>query len=305
MSYDDSIDRVSELWAGGGSSWGRERYTHWIEHPRVRERISRKITGRDGSEPYHHFVHEELKGRLPVDRALTLGCGVGELERGLVQYDFCRHHDAFDVSAGAIETAKQQATALGYSHIHYAVQDLNQFRLPVDTYDVVFGVSAVHHTANLEDLYDNVLGALKPGGYFYMDEFIGPTQFQWKDRQLEAVNAFLRGIPERLRVSVTDGTTVHETVVRHTIEHMNNIDPSEAIRSEEILGLLPRYFADYSVRGYGGTVLHLLMEDIAGNFVDADPEAMEWLKKMFAYEDELIGSGELSDDFAVILARKP
>ena len=47
------------------------------------------------------------------------------------------------------------------------------------------------------------------------------------------------------------------------------------------------------------------MEDIAGNFDETDPEAMEWLEKMFAYEDELIASGELTDDFAVILARKP
>ncbi len=305
MPEGGAIDRVSELWARGGESWSQARITHWVEHPRVRERISRKITGRDGSEAYHHFVHEDLGGRVPVDRALTLGCGVGELERGLIQYDFCRHHDAFDVSGGAIATAKTQAEALGHTHIHYEVQDLNRFTLPANTYDVIFGVSAVHHIAELENLHKNVHGALTPGGYFYMDEFIGPSQFQWTERQLEAVNDFLGSIPARLRVSVTDGVTLHEVVKRHTIEYMNTIDPSEAIRSAEILPLLSQYFPGYTFRGYGGTILHLLMEDIAGNFDETDPEAMEWLEKMFAYEDELIASGELTDDFAVILARKP
>ena len=116
--------------------------------------------------------------QVPVDRALTLGCGVGELERGLVQYDFCRLHDAFDVSGGAIATAKQQAEALGHTHIHYEVQDLNRVTLPASTYDVIFGVSAVQHIAELENPHKNVLGALTSGGYFYMDEFIGPSQFQ-------------------------------------------------------------------------------------------------------------------------------
>jgi hypothetical protein len=58
------------------------------------------------------------------------------------------------------------------------------------------------------------------------------------------------------------------------------------------------------VRGAGGSLLHLLLEDIAGNFAPDNPDAVHWLDALFHLEDALIADGTLSDDFAVIIARK-
>ena len=239
-----------------------------------------------------------------MGRALTIGCGAGDLERGLTQSNFCLRHDALDVSERAIEKARALAEDEGYTHIRYQVSDLNRVSLEADAYDVVFGISSIHHIAELETLYEKVHQALKPNGYFYMDEFVGPSQFQWPDQQIEGINAMLTEIPERLRVSRSDGKNIRSSVVRPTIDEMNAVDPSEAIRSGEIIPLLSERFPDFILRGYGGNILHLLLEDIAGNFVETDTESIEWLERIFAYEDDWLLKEDVVDDFAVIVAQK-
>ncbi len=266
MSYREARERVKRLWGEQAGTWAVGRGRHWLEHPKVQERINLKITGRPNLNRYHQFVFEDLGGRVPVGRALTVGCGAGDLERGLAKLcNFCVRHDALDVSDAAVEKARKLAGQAAYTHIRYWVSDLNSVQLEKQAYDVVFGISSVHHVAKLELLYGQISRALKPRGCFYMDEFIGPSQFQWSDQQLDAVNRMLERIPERLRVRQSTGT-VKERVMRPSIAEMNADDPSEAIRSEEIVPLLAERFPDFLLRGYGGNILHLLLEDIAGNF---------------------------------------
>src|SRR4051812_49009034 len=85
---------------------------------------------------------------------------------------------------------------------------------------------------------------------------------------------------------------------------MNAVDPSEAIRSSHILPLVRSIFDPVVVKGCGGSLLHVLLEHIAGNFTDNDAESMAYLYSLFEVEDRLIASGKLSHDFAVIIARR-
>ena len=259
----------------------------------------------DRAEPGRALRMHDLGSMVPVERALTLGCGRGDIERGMSQYDFCVRHDAADISEGAIEVARSLAHSSGLEHIRYQTGDLNHIDLPVDAYDVVLGISAIHHVTELEALFESVHATLKPEGCFYLDEFVGASQYQWPQQQLDAINEFLPRIPQRLRVSQSDGHSIRDEVTRPTIEEMQASDPSEAIRSAEIIAVLKKYFSDVTVRGYGGAILQMLLADIAANFVDSDTEATEWLERLFKYEDELLASGEIQHDFAVILARKP
>jgi hypothetical protein len=93
-------------------------------------------------------------------------------------------------------------------------------------------------------------------------------------------------------------------VIRHTIAEMNTADPSEAIRSSEITGLVSQYFNVLETKGVGGSLLHLLLEHIAGNFDENDPDAMAHLQSLFDLEDSLIVRGTLQHDFAVIIAAR-
>jgi SAM-dependent methyltransferase len=299
------LDRIREVWNEQAGTWNPDRGMHWVEHPAVRRRINSKVTGAVRGDRFQYFIDKYVPTGRPVDRVLTLGCGGGEFERGLVQYNFARLHEAVDIAEGAVERAKQAADDLGLAHIKYQLGDLNRLTLERDAYDVIFGISSVHHVRALEHLFEQVRAGLKPGGYFFVDEFIGPSQFQWTDGQVRLVNEMLAGLPPAYRRSVSKPGQVKAPVVRPTIERMNASDPSEAIRSAEIVPLLGRYFEIVELKGYGGSLLHLLLEDIAGNFRPADPESMRCLKRLFEEEDRLIASGQLQHNFGVVIARRP
>jgi ubiquinone/menaquinone biosynthesis C-methylase UbiE len=255
---------------------------------------------------YQYFVNyvRAALGTVTVERSLTLGCGAGDLERGLTKYGFTKFHDACDIAPEAIQRARDQAAAEGMTHLEYFVSDINKIDLPENYYDIVFGVMSIHHLSNLEHVYAQVKKTLKPGGFFLLNEFVGPTQFQWTDRQLEVVNGLLKVLPEKYRVSVIDRKTVKRSFERPTIEWMNQVDPSESIRSKEIIPVLKKFFSISDYRNLGGTIVHLILQDIAGNFNYNNERDMKLLNFIFELEDALIDSGEIESDFMAIIARK-
>ena len=239
---------------------------------------------------------------MPVERALTLGSGVGELERGLCQYGFARSHEGVDLSDEAVRIATDKAQSAGLHHLSYRTANLNTVKFDREAYDVVFGISSVHHIENLEHLFRQVQQALKRDGYFFLDEFVGPSRFQWTDGQLELINDQLWQLPRELRRLISDRNKFKGRVVRETVDEIIASDPSEAARSADIVPLLSRYFKIVEIRGYGGALLHQLLYDIAGNFCEDNAGSVDHLRRLFALEDELTARGTIPDDFAVIIA---
>ena len=142
-----------------------------------------------------------------------------------------------------------------------------------------------------------------PSGYFVLDEFIGPSKFQWTDEQLDAINTALQRMPMEFRRGLVAPFIPKGAVRRPSIAEMNAGDPSEAARSGEILDVLARFFEIVEFRGYGGSLLHLLLDEIAGRFAPDNPQAMGYLRHLFEMEDRLIAAGILRHDFAMIVAQ--
>ena len=90
---------------------------------------------------------------------------------------------------------------------------------------------------------------------------------------------------------------------RPSPEDVIAVDASEAVRSSELLPLLPRHFELQAVRPYGGALLHLLLGNIAQNFLD-EAEA-PYLDALMDAEDELVRSGQIGHNFACVIARLP
>ena len=298
----DGADSVAEVWGEQAGTWSIGGVRHWTELARVQAILNRRVSGDEDVDPYLWFLRTRLEGRLPVARALTIGCGAGDLERGLATYGFAASHDAFDVAPGAIEKARTAASGAGLGRVRYSVANGNDLTLESNVYDVVFGVHSIHHVERLERLFEQIARSLKPDGLFFMNEFVGPTRFQWSDRQLEVVNGLLRALPARYRRS-TVGDGLKERVPRPTIAEMVASDQSEAVRSIEILELAAAHFELLEVRPYGGTVLLLLLHDIAGNFSPSVPGGPEILSAIADLEWALVSSGDLPSDFAVVVAR--
>ncbi|PYS11028.1 MAG: hypothetical protein DMG15_19100 [Acidobacteria bacterium] len=136
-----------------------------------------------------------------------------------------------------------------------------------------------------------------------LDEFIGPSRFQWTDAQIQTMNEQLQQLPKHLRRLISDQSKFKERIVRKTVAYMAAADPSEAVRSLEIVPLLAQYFRILEVKGYGGAILHELLYDIAGNFCEEHTGSLDYLRRLFETEDQLTASQKIRDDFPVIIVR--
>ena len=92
--------------------------------------------------------------------------------------------------------------------------------------------------------------------------------------------------------------------VRMPIEHWNTVDPSESIRSDEIVPVLEGIFDVVLRADYGGTVLMLLLEHIVHNFDPEDEKDIEVVRLLTRAEEALIRQNVMPSDFTMIAARK-
>jgi hypothetical protein len=86
---------------------------------------------------------------------------------------------------------------------------------------------------------------------------------------------------------------------------MVNHDPSEAVRSAEIESLLKAHFDVHHEWNWGGTLNHLVFQDIAANFDQENACHRSIIELLIHHENVLIREGHLPSDFKVFLARLP
>jgi SAM-dependent methyltransferase len=79
-------------------------------------------------------------------------------------------------------------------------------------------------------------------------------------------------------------------------------DPSESVRSSEILPVFEMFFEVLEYRPYRGALLQMLLADIVGNFIGG-PQLEGYVSVIAEFEDILTESGMFSDDFDVIVGR--
>lgn len=300
-------DAAMEL---AGAHWGeraREQQlaalpSSWAECPVViREYINPRVSG-TGDQGWLEAVSRDYF-KQPVKLALSLGCGGGGLERHGLQLGIANRFEAYDVSAGAIELAREEAAITGQADaIQYEVANLNKMELPAGRYGAVFASQSVHHIEALEHYMTQVQRSLKRDGLFIINEYVGPNQFQWTDAQLEHANRLLQTIPEKYRHCIREsGEKSH--IPRPTIAAMNAYDPTEAIRARDIVPQLEEHFELLERRDFGGTLLHLVLDNIAGNLSQSE-EGIAFLRQLMDEEASLIQAGELDSDFTLLIARK-
>ncbi|GFZ85853.1 class I SAM-dependent methyltransferase [Elstera cyanobacteriorum] len=297
-------DVVDAAW-GDPATWTAEGQ-HWTHLAQVQQTINRRVTGDANLPALTWFFQRVARDRpLPLGRVLIVGCGSAGIENSIVQSGWAAEAVGLDLSPRALALAAEQAAAAGLRGVKHQVADMNA--LPVGSadlqpgsFDAVFGIAGVHHCANLEGLYSAVSHLLKPGGWFYLDEFIGPSRFQWPDVQTGLISGFLSALPDDL--VRTGAGHLRRGYIRPTVQQVIAVDPSEAVRSAEIVPLLPTWFTVEGLFGYGGNLLHLALAQIAQHF---HTDAGGHLARLIALEDWCLSEGLLTDDFAVILARKP
>jgi SAM-dependent methyltransferase len=304
VTQPSSTDYQERLQAEG-RKWGDHlavEATHemhaWIDHPSIQAHYESR--SRIDGLPWRRWLARELGG--PAERSLELGCGSGSLSLQLFSLGATREIEGMDASADRVreaESARSQAGAPG----GFRVEDCNRLRLEPGRYDLIVSSHSFHHFLELEHVMTQVLEALTPRGLFILEEFVGPTQFQWTDEQIELTKALMALIPPRFRMLRRGEVKPYEG--RPTVAEVVASSPFESIRSAEIGPLFERYFDVPHRKLLGGTIQHLLYNGIAHNFTPGDPEAEAILRAVWETEDALVDSGLLPSDFQLLVGRRP
>lgn len=269
----------------------------WQDHPLVRAYINRRVSGDPAINWIDAFARDFGSG---FDRGLNLGCGVGDLEAHALAIGLCRRFLSIDIS----EVALARARARLPGSLTLQRTDINRVELAPESIDLAFAASSLHHFTELPRVLDQVRRALRPGGYFVFDEFVGPSLFQWHDRQLEIINQILDALPRRLQRN-RRRFFGKPPVYRRPLDGSSRDSPFEAARSDEILPLVAERFEIVRRRDYGGAILHQLLDGIAGNFQMENSADNELLGRLMELEERLEARGEIASDFCSVVARRP
>jgi SAM-dependent methyltransferase len=211
-----------------------------------------------------------LLGGRNFRRGLSIGCGSGHLERTILNLGVCETIDAFDGSEESLCIARAEAEKASLQdRVRYSLGNFNEPQLPPRAYDIVFVHQALHHVAKLEKLYRAILRTLQPNGLLFLDEYIGPSRHDWTDSNFAAHRRLYDSLPAHIRF---------EPLLPMPIAVD---DPSEAIRSSEIVPELLTGFEIVSRVDYGGTVLATLYpfikpdDEVVASLIETE---RQWLR---------------------------
>lgn len=288
------------------AAWSNTEYPpiNWWDIPDVRYRWNNLITG-DRDVEYYKYISEKYFADRTKLLGLSLACGTGHRELKWIDQGKFKYIDAIDLSKPRIDAAKKEAHKKGYGNlINYQVGNIYKVNLSKSFYDAIFVENSLHHFSPLKKILQRINLSMKPDGYLIVNEFVGPTRFQWTEKQIEVINALLSIFPDKYKSLLGKNNGQKLNIFKPSKLRMILHDPSEAVESSNILTYLEEIFEIVETKEYGGTLLMLLFYEIAHNFISNEPEVKHWLKICFEIEDLLLSEKELDSDFAIVVCRK-
>jgi len=304
MSEEKLVEtKISEFW-GQSTPLEERKLVAWMEHPRVIRHINKRTTGDETLTWFSYIGNKYFQNS--VNRALSIGCGEGGLERHALAQGMVELFDAIDISQGAIEKAQQAAKKAGFlQRVNYSVSDLNQLTLTPNFYDAVFASMSIHHIEALELVFEQISQALRTGRYFIFNEYVGPNRFQLPEERITLINDTLKILPSRFRRFIQNGIVTPQVKIYHKnppLLWFEENDPSEAVRSADILPVLEKFFEIIEFKPYGGSLLQFMLQDIVGNFTDGEDDDDAWLDMVMYFEKVLEETGVIQSDFVLVVA---
>ncbi len=271
--------------------------------PWARQFINNLYLGSEGSS----FTILRNRARdAGVQNALELAGGRGDFALGLLKNGIAKELHLVDVSGEAVKIALQKAEDLGVAGLTASVGDVNTIEIE-GKWDLVIFSQSLHHIEALEHVLQQVKKSLKPGGFLYVNDYIGPTRMQWTDMQLDLMNKLLSIIPEHMREELNiDGTVsnrIKRQISRIPLSVFEKVDPSEAVRSGEIATVLHSTFDSVEYYPLGGGISYELFRNIAHNFHDDDPFAKAVMRSILFFEHELTSANVLDPAFGTFICQ--
>jgi ubiquinone/menaquinone biosynthesis C-methylase UbiE len=235
-------------------------------------------------------------------RAGFIGCDeLSSPEIRLNERKLCSEIVVMDIANGLLDQQREKARAESAGNIEYLQADFNKFILQENEFDFINAWGTIHHIINLEHFFSQIQKGLKKDGIMVIYEYVGPDYLQFTDEQLTIVYSLLNSMPEELRY-YQNKVNIKNIEYRINKEKLIQMDPTESVRSSDIIKVMNEYLDVIEFHNTGGTILHPLLNGIAGNF-ETSARGDEVLQALIEIEKALIKSGMLPSDYVYIVAK--
>ena len=267
-----TIDDVKKILSESEEAKSLKEYTHysdkyWNDLEIVVKYKNKLATGNENVS-WIGDILTRFKEYVPFDDVLIVGCGNGWLERQLYDLGIGKHFDAFDMSEKYINEAKELKQSRA---IDYFLDDINSMsKIEDEKYDAVFNFAVLHHAEEVDNALKKLAKCLKTNGLMFNEEYVGPARNQYSDQHLKHMLEVMSDLPEKFRTKVK--------FLRPPLENFR-VEPSEAIHSDLILPLIPKYFDIVYQRNLNGGIAYQLLHNNIQEFEDdSNTESVKWLE---------------------------
>lgn len=280
--------------AGGGNWWGNSI---------VQRHVNRLICGKPlagGGAGVRERMKSILNGAHGFERAVSIGCGTAEKELRLISEGIVGHFDLYELSEkrASVGLAKAKAAEIE-SQVTFCVQDAFQ-QQQSERYDLVYWDNSLHHMMDVDEAVAWSKACLRPGGWLVMNDFVGPSRFQWDDYNIEICNRIRSMLPEHyFRRPGDDSAMFKRLISRPTPEKIIALDPSEAADSTRIIPSLNKYFPGAIISPTGGAIYHIGFAGLYGNMDMSDQYDRGIVDWMLLVDEVLMRQGLTHYAFAV------
>lgn len=285
-------DRVAAYW---NEAVGRHRqpFAHWESPAPIQEALNRCSTGSTQRQPWFDFTQRFG----PFARVAELGSGDGVLVLALLGSP-AERVEAYDISPASLDVCREAVIKrfgtderCGFHAI-----DLNREPLPVAAFDAIYTTGTMHHIEKLDVCFASIRRALRPGGWLWLNDYVGPPRFQWSDTQMRLANELLATVPSQWRL--------RDEVERTDPVRLAEMDPSEAVCPDGIPAALSAHFEIVESYARGGTLLAPIFGSgcLSAEMVNS-AEGCALLTTLFDAEQELIRDGVIPSHHMLYIAR--
>lgn len=205
--------------------------------------LNARYTG-DPTRPWWHTI----AGAGRFRRGIVLGTSAMTLEHQILASNPGLHLTFVDISPGALARREEELGRTHRGRVATLKADLNFLDLPHHEYDLVVSAASLHHVTNLEYLAEQISGTLRPGGRFFLQDYVGEPRFQFSTAKKRAFEALHDAYLRRVTPSRAPGLTFQDA---------SDLSPFCGVRSDDTLGVLAARLDTVSVRTSGALTIPL------------------------------------------------
>jgi 2-polyprenyl-3-methyl-5-hydroxy-6-metoxy-1,4-benzoquinol methylase len=239
---DEKAKRIAEKWDNANKTFVKGGA--WHQHPLVVKTYAQSLASNSDN-----FVTHLLETYGKRSKCLSIGCGDGGIEIQMVQSGLCATTmKGIDLSSPRISLANEKVPMYLRDKIEFHVENAEKDIEEGQEFDLVLFTHSFHHIFDLEGianaLRDRITMDCQNGGILVLE--VGPVRWQFPQHHLDLMTNFLKDIekefPSYVEAIHQNGFWDGKNFVPPNANAVKRDDPSETVRSDEIIPVLSDYF---------------------------------------------------------------